>query len=147
MEAKYARGTLTIFNIVDFTLLIYEVPFISVPSSIVQPINLQTELKALTEDNNRIDQLALNIEVMNHGVYRHDYMPYKQLTQDALKETLLWYASEYEKEEKSKLYEKLEAVMMSVLYKSKISSHENYHWHLFFGDIVHYQKDSPATQG
>jgi len=55
MEAKYARGTLTIFNIVDFTLLIYEVPFISVPSVIVQPINLQDQLKALTDDTKRVD--------------------------------------------------------------------------------------------
>jgi len=68
-------------------------------------------------------------------------MPYTQLTQDALKETLLWYANEYEKVDKSKLYEKLEAVMMSILYKAKINSHNNYHWHLFFGDIVPCLKD------
>lgn len=32
MEAKYARGTLTIFDIAGFRVLIYEVPYISVPS-------------------------------------------------------------------------------------------------------------------
>eukprot|EP00352_Strombidinopsis_acuminata_P000008 CAMPEP_0176340364 /NCGR_PEP_ID=MMETSP0126-20121128/1518_1 /TAXON_ID=141414 ORGANISM="Strombidinopsis acuminatum, Strain SPMC142" /NCGR_SAMPLE_ID=MMETSP0126 /ASSEMBLY_ACC=CAM_ASM_000229 /LENGTH=68 /DNA_ID=CAMNT_0017684535 /DNA_START=304 /DNA_END=510 /DNA_ORIENTATION=- len=55
MEAKCARGTLTIFDIVGFRVLIYEVPFISVPSATVSGINLEKEINAIKEDQKRVD--------------------------------------------------------------------------------------------
>lgn len=93
MEAKYARGTLTIFDIVGFRLLIYEVPFITVPSIAVTGINLTKEIGELKQDQKRIDQTDIQIEAVTEGIYNREFMPYKQLVHDALKETLLFYAA------------------------------------------------------
>jgi hypothetical protein len=71
LQVKYSKGSLIILDVIGFSLLLYEVPYISVPTILKEDSLTDEEYKKIVEDKNE-QELLDRIRIKSSKVVIND---------------------------------------------------------------------------
>ncbi|CDW78550.1 UNKNOWN [Stylonychia lemnae] len=141
LQVKYSKGSMVKFDILGVIVLLYEVPYISVPTIRDNEQVFEKEFEKL--DKSKIDEIIITVK--QHQVNDSQFDGAKQMIEQGLKESLLWYQNTINKpkqivqdkdnkDQKPRGDPRLDN-LAGVLLSRFINKQSSYHWHILFSKI------------
>ena len=132
VEIKVSRKTLMIYEICKhFQLLIYDLPYINLPASGLLSLNsIETAIK------NGPKEVKIEIKVEEAYIADAAYELVPTLCKEALLDTVKWYLAEIDSKVPNPYLKKLEAVLLSLMYKrGKLTQAKDFNWHIAMSEV------------